>query len=305
MSRERCNDGPLHPTRRNVAEEEIGMRFSLFLLSFSLLAVFAGLSFAITTGSCADGTPYGKCSTKFPGQYCTGNINAPTLGTLLTTCPCSQFPGYVQQGDGDAASCIAAKCSDGTESGACSSTKPKKCVNGVLVDNSTGCGCPAGKRVAADGIFCEFIPCNDTGVSVPEGTCSPKKGKKCVNGALVDKASECGCSAGKTKVGETCAIVCSDGTEDGKCSATKPKKCTNGYLLDDAPTCGCPEGLSPVGKQCSAPVLGGLGGVDTLGGSPSENESGTAGASNALSCCCLPIALIGLAGGFAFFRKRK
>ena len=281
------------------------MKLYALLLVLAGLLAFSGLSSAqVVVGSCADGTQYGKCSAKYPGQYCTGSLANPTLGTLLTACPCSKFPGYLQQGEGDSASCIAAKCSDGTASGACASTKPKQCVNGALVDNSTSCGCPAGKQVATDGVFCEFIPCNDSGISVPEGTCSPKKGKKCANGQLSDKASECGCAPGLTKQGETCAIVCSDGTKDGDCSATKPKKCTGGYLLEDAAACGCPSGLNPVGKQCSASVLGGLGGVDTLGG-VTGNQSGSTGGASPLSCCCLPTALIGIAGGFAVFRKRK
>ena len=296
------------PTRRDIAKEEIGMRISLFALLFAgALIVISGLSFAIDVGNCADGTQYGKCSAKFPGQYCTGNIASPTLGALLTACPCSKFPGYVQQGDGDTATCIAAKCTDGTDSGACSATKPKQCANGALIDNSTACGCPAGKRVAPDKIFCEFIPCNDSGVTVPEGTCSPKKAKMCVNGQLVNKSSVCKCPTGQNVTGETCTLFCSDGTEDTKCSSTKPKKCTNGYLLDDAAACGCPEGLNPVGKQCSAAAIGDLGGADLLGGTGgSGNESsGGLGGANALSCCCLPTALIGIVGGFVFFRKRN
>lgn len=287
--------------------EAIGMRLLSLMLVFAGLIAFSGIASAqLVVGNCADGTQYGKCSAKFPGQYCTGNINSPTLGALLTACPCSKFPGYVQQGDGDTATCIAAKCTDGTASGACSATKPKQCANGALIDNSTACGCPAGKRVAPDGVFCEFIPCNDSGVSVPEGTCSPKKGKKCVNGALIDKASECGCAAGKTKVGESCGVVCSDGTEDAKCSSTKPKKCVNGYLLDDAVACGCPAGLNAVGKQCTSASIGDLGGVDLLGGTGgSGNESGTSGSTSALSCPCLPTALIGIAAGFVFSRKKE
>ena len=172
-------------------------------------------------------------------------------------------------------------------------------------DNATKCGCPAGKRVAAGGIFCEFIPCMDGDVSVPEGMCSAKKQKKCVNGQLVDKASDCDCPTGMTRQGETCGIVCSDGTKDGSCSITKPKVCTNGYLLDDALKCGCPDGLNAVGKQCTSPVVGSVGGADLLGGAAGNGTGSAAGGSSALSCCCLPTALIGIIGGFAFFRKNE
>jgi len=275
------------------------MRHVAFVFAFLALAL--GTAHAITVGSCADGTAYGKCSAVNPGSYCTGSISAPSLQTYVAKCPCNAVAGWEQQGEGDSAVCVQAKCADGTMSGACSSTKPKMCINGALSDNATKCGCPAGKRVAAGGLLCEFIPCTDGDISVPEGTCSAKRGKKCVNGALVDKASECGCPAGETAQGEICGILCSDGTKDGECSATKPKQCVNGYLLDNATKCGCPSGYVVAGKACSAPVLGGASSSDILGVGSGNDEEG--GAANALSCCCLPAALIGVIGGFAFFRR--
>jgi len=277
------------------------MRHFASVLVFLALAL--GMAHAVTVGNCADGTQYGKCSTVNPGSYCTGSISAPNLQVFVSHCPCTVAAGWVQDGQGDDATCIQAKCTDGTTNNACSSTKPKACVNGALVDNATKCGCPAGKRVAANGMFCEFIPCADGDISVPEGTCSAKKQKKCVNGALVDKASECGCPVGQTLQGETCGVLCSDGTKDGSCSSTKPKSCVNGYLLDDAVKCGCPEGMNAAGKICTSSVLGSLGGADILGASGGNSTAGASGGSSALSCCCLPAALIGVVGGFAFFRK--
>ncbi|MCX8195342.1 MAG: hypothetical protein N3G22_04535 [Candidatus Micrarchaeota archaeon] len=273
------------------------VRFALMASVF--LLILGGLSFA-GTASCADGTKHWECSTKFPGQVCVDG----KLYNYLKYCPCSNFPGYVQQGEGENAVCVAAKCPDGTEDGKCSATKPKQCVKGVLVDNAAVCGCPAGKRPAADGKFCEFIPCDDAGTSVPEGTCSPKREKKCVNGILTPKATECGCPPGKTAVGEKCLILCTDGTEDGKCSATKPKKCVNGYLLDDAESCGCPEGQVAVGKQCATSTKK-LGKADMIAAS-ATNQTGesASGKANALSCCCLPTALIGIVAGFILLRKR-
>ncbi|MFA5021315.1 MAG: hypothetical protein WC517_04635 [Patescibacteria group bacterium] len=263
------------------------------------------MAHAVTVGSCADGTQYAKCSTANPGSYCIGSISAPTLQLYVSKCPCEAVSGWVQQGAGDDATCVQAKCSDGTLNGQCSAvTKPKVCVGGTTyADNATKCGCPAGKRVAAGGVFCEFIPCTDGDVSVPEGMCSAKKQKKCVSGVLVDKASECGCPTGQTLQNESCGVVCSDGTHDGACSATKPKECTNGYLLDNAVKCGCPEGLNAAGKQCTNSILGSTNGADLLGSAGNDSNSGAAGSSNALSCCCLPTALIGVIGGFAFFRK--
>ena len=285
--------------------EAIGMRFFAFVLAFATLAL--GIAYAYGN-PCADGTAYGQCSSANPGSWCTGVATSPALGTLLTKCPCSNYLGWVQEGSGDNAVCVQAKCADGTLNGQCSAvTKPKVCVGGsTYSDNSTKCGCPAGKRVAAGGIFCEFVPCNDSGMSVREGECSPAKQKKCVSGALVDKASECGCPTGQTLQGETCGIVCLDGTKDGACSTTKPKECTNGYLLDNAVKCGCPEGLNAVGKQCTNSILGSTSGADLLGSSGNDtNGSSSAGTANALSCCCLPTALIGIVGGFAFFRKNE
>ena len=277
----------------------------LVALAAAILIILGGLAFA--AGTCSDGTAYGKCSSANPGSYCTGTLDSPALGVTLLVCPCDKFPGYIQEGEGDNAVCVLSKCTDGTEGGKCSTTKPKQCVAGALVDNATKCGCPDGKRVSANGMTCEFIPCNDSGLTVPEGLCSGNKPNKCVGGKLVEKASECGCPVGKTKSGEGCVLLCDDGTNDAECSSTKPKECVNGYLIDNAQKCGCPTGTNAVGKQCSANVIDALGGSDLLGGTPAGNASsgtGAAGGANALSCCCLPTALIGLIGGFAFFRKK-
>jgi hypothetical protein len=96
-------------------------------------------------------------------------------------------------------------CSDGTPGGQCSASKPQECVLGQLANNANRCGCPAGMRPAADGKACEFIPCMDNGVIVPAATCSPRTvGKKCENGSLIDKPSECGCPAGQFLSGNIC-----------------------------------------------------------------------------------------------------
>ena len=88
---------------------------------FAFILVIMALSFsmahAITIGSCADGTQYGKCSTVNPGSWCTGIMASPTLGALLSKCPCANYQGWVQQGDGDSAVCVQAKCADGTLNG--------------------------------------------------------------------------------------------------------------------------------------------------------------------------------------------
>ncbi len=66
------------------------------------------------------------------------------------------------------------KCSDGTEDGMCSVSKPKKCMNGALVDDSVTCGCSPGQ--SAEGTGCKILErecppeisqvCNNTNVTV-------------------------------------------------------------------------------------------------------------------------------------------
>ena len=41
-------------------------------------------------------------------------------------------------------------CADGTLYGSCSSSKPEMCIDGMLVDNATYCGCPAGHVVSGN-----------------------------------------------------------------------------------------------------------------------------------------------------------
>lgn len=153
-------------------------------------------------------------------------------------------------------------CSDGTPGGQCSAQKPLECILGQLAGNAARCGCPALMRAAQGGAACEYIPCMDNGVSVPDATCSPQtSGRMCVNGTLVDKASSCPCKFGTTKQGEACAIVlCADGTKAGACSANKPKECilteTNiGMLIDNASRCGCPAGQFRSGNICLCPIV--------------------------------------------------
>ncbi|MEM4348332.1 MAG: hypothetical protein QXN37_02060 [Candidatus Anstonellaceae archaeon] len=261
---------------------------AVFLLTVGF--VFAG------TASCQDGTKHGSCSKVNPGLYCIDG----KLHPYVSFCPCSAVPGWKQQGEGENAVCVQEKCADGTESGKCSSDKPKQCVGGRLIDNATACGCPPGKIISQNGLTCVFLPCNDSGVSVPEGTCSPKSaGKKCVEGKLVDKASECPCGAGTVKKGERCVVLCEDGTEVGSCSPSKPKECVLsglgvGVLLDNASKCGCPPGMETQGNRCieagaSLPSLSGGAETltETLNGSGTEPQQEEA---QPLSCFCCPSA---------------
>jgi len=286
------------------------MRFSVLILA-AVMIFSAGLGFAIDAANCLDGTPYNGCSTKTPGYWCHGSLTSPTLDVLLTVCPCTKTPGWAQQGEGDNAICVQAKCSDGTSNGQCSITKPKMCVNGALADNATACGCPSGKKASANGLTCEFIPCTDGTVSVPEGLCSPKtSGKKCVNGQLVDKASDCPCKSGTTKQGEACVVLCEDSTKSGECSTAKPKECVMsetgiGVLIDNAAKCGCPSGQVADGKRCTTTISVLGGGADLLGGTSGNSSQSGSSSASPLACCCLPAALIMLVAGFATFGKNE
>ena len=181
----------------------------------------------------------------------------------LGRCPEARFNyAAIASGKAEISEIRLKSCVDGTPGGQCSVQKPQECVLGQLVGNAIRCGCPALMRAAADGKTCEFIPCIDNGVSVPEAACSPKtSGKMCVNGQLVDKASSCPCKSGTTKQGEACAVVlCEDGTKAGVCSTNKPKECTLsetgiGALIDNAAKCGCPVGQFLSGNICSCPIV--------------------------------------------------
>ena len=178
----------------------------------------------------------------------------------LGRCPEARF-NYtaIAAGKAEIGSIRLKSCSDGTPGGQCSAQKPQECVLGQLAGNAAKCGCPAGMR--ANGNACEFIPCMDNGVSVPESACSPKtSGRMCVKGQLVDKASSCPCKPGTIKQGEACVVaLCEDGTKQGECSANKPKECVVsgtgvGILSDNAARCGCPAGQSLSGNACLCPM---------------------------------------------------
>jgi hypothetical protein len=179
----------------------------------------------------------------------------------LGRCPEARF-NYtaIASGKAEIGRILLKSCSDGTQGGQCSQQKPMECLLGSLAANAAKCGCPAGMRVASGGTICEYIPCIDGGVSVPEAACSPiTSGKMCVNGTLVDKASSCPCKAGTSRQGEACiAVLCHDGTIAGECSASKPQECAmagngTGVLVDNAARCGCPPGQHASGNSCLCP----------------------------------------------------
>jgi hypothetical protein len=266
-----------------------------------LFLVFLNLGFSADV-TCEDGTKLGQCSVKSPGKYCGGSYLNPYLDYYIKKCPCEAVPGWVQQGTGDNAICVKKTCSDGTAEGECSLSKPKQCVNGVLINNASKCGCPEGKRKSSDGINCESLFCKDGSYNVDEGSCSPLKPKKCVNGVLINKASECGCPTGTIKEGENCIKVCSDNTKEGECSSSKPKQCVNGVLINNASKCGCPEGKKPKDNDCVSdnPFF-------DQGTQEQKNEASSESSSqfSNLCCCCFPAALLVVAFGASLKRREE
>ncbi|MGC9114038.1 MAG: carboxypeptidase regulatory-like domain-containing protein [Candidatus Micrarchaeia archaeon] len=94
----------------------------------------------------------------------------------------------------------------------------------------------------------EPVYCAD---GTPAGYCSSEEPKYCTPwGNLVEKASLCGCPAGKEADGNHCVDKkCSDGTPYGKCNANH-EYCDNGFLRERADVCGCPEGERASGQYC-------------------------------------------------------
>jgi hypothetical protein len=82
--------------------------------------------------------------------------------------------------------------------------------------------------------------------------CSATRPMYCMNGALVEKASLCGCPDGYAVEQSRCVKVnrCGDGTIYGKCSTKKPLYCLDGELIPKASYCGCPEDDQVKGEAC-------------------------------------------------------
>jgi hypothetical protein len=204
--------------------------------------------------NCADGTARNACSTLKP-YYCTKDA---LLQENATQCGCPA--GWTKQGE----TCVkpgALACTDGTGFGNCSATKPYRCsADGRLVLEPQACGCPGGFSMV-NGQCLANQPagsppaCSD---GTAPNACSPLQPMQCLNGALVPKASVCGCPVGTFQVGDYCAddarqftIPCADGTAPNTCSSRQPFRCELGQLLPKATQCGCPSGYTQVGDSCT------------------------------------------------------
>ena len=153
------------------------------------------------------------------------------------------------------------KCFDGTDSGQCSSIKPKYCDNGALKSNCGRCGCSEDEVCQSDGSC--LLKCSD---GTPFGQCSENKPLLCFKGSLESNCFECGCFPGQIclnngscsgnievgagtedkketkKIFEKIIEECADGSSFGQCSLEKPKYCQDGALIDNCEMCGCNAG---------------------------------------------------------------
>lgn len=104
--------------------------FGVFLLLFS-----AGISFAITTYPCSDGTAYGMCSTATPGTKCLGLVANPSLIPSASKCGCTAVAGYkVDPADPD--KCVALETGCANNNPACGADY--NCVSNACVKKA-GC----------------------------------------------------------------------------------------------------------------------------------------------------------------------
>jgi len=104
--------------------------------------------------------------------------------------------GIDEDCDGVDAVCEILTCEDGTNYKECSSTKPRYCSNGTLINNCNTCGCPANQSCQTDG-GCKLIEnitktCSD---GTPHFQCSSTKPLYCGNGTLINNCQSCGCSS--------------------------------------------------------------------------------------------------------------
>lgn len=177
------------------------------------------------------------------------------------------------------------RCSDGTAYGECSSTKPLRCDNGLLIPDCTACGCPdsfacqKGKCVGTYSCIALYLPvCATDGKTYGNGCYAD------LVGAIVACDGECPCGDNQ----------CSDSTPCGWCSGEKPKRCENKTLVDSCDKCECPTGYECQGDgsctaslcsdgtlhgECSSALTGGTCGgslYDSCNDATTEAECGNA-----------------------------
>lgn len=142
---------------------------------------------------CIDGTIGGQCSAGKPSECVLGVLND---NSAKCGCP----PGMRAAPNGK--TCEFIPCIDNgatVASGACSPYGGRKCVEGVLIDSASACGCPSG--MASIGDKCEYV-CPD---GTFNNTCSASKPLFCANRTLINNSAACGCPDGHIISGNSCA----------------------------------------------------------------------------------------------------
>ena len=260
-------------------------------------------------GSCSDGTEYFKCSKTTPGLACLSSAGDLKLVNVLglpaerfQACKCSNFEGWVKQGD----KCVKTTCDyngNTIKNGACvEGTKPKRCVDGGLVNNAKVCGCPDGQQADESGIECM------TRIGCRWGTkpCSPREDCKFEESIQYDDGKcepKIGCAYGT----KTCASTeeCDSSTNpDGLCVKKQGCQYNN-------PRCGTGQKCNKITGLCfdsDEDTSGTVGKLEVT--SDDDVDTDTANAltdeeSGALCCPCMPAAGMVLLVTYIASRKKK
>ncbi|MFH1473430.1 MAG: PA14 domain-containing protein, partial [Candidatus Aenigmatarchaeota archaeon] len=126
---------------------------------------------------CSDDTLYGQCSSNKP-RYCDDGIlvdrcsecycpsgyecqddetcKVPACLADEKQCPDGSWVGRDPNNNCEFYPCGQLECEDGTAYGLCSSTKPKYCSSGTLVNNCQDCGCPSDQTCQSGGTCIEL-----------------------------------------------------------------------------------------------------------------------------------------------------
>ncbi|MFA5108389.1 MAG: hypothetical protein WC492_02550 [Candidatus Micrarchaeia archaeon] len=287
------------------------MKIGIILATMVLMASVIGIGWsAVYENKCSDGTGYWQCSQTQPGYACLPDSASATGLSLqndvanklvqdsktgMSKCACANFAGYAEV-DG---ACVKTTCVDGSktlQAGECSSTKPKRCTSGSLVDDPTACGCPEGKKASSDGKSCEVREGCRWGTSPCEKgyNCSYVESNTKDDGHCVAKK---GCSAYIPSEGKiTCTSMqeCDSSTNpDGVCITKQGCKYSN-------PACGTGKVCDMLSNTCESSDV-----VSATTIKTTKTANSAVSDSSNLSCCCLPTAgIVGLAG-IAIARRKK
>jgi C1A family cysteine protease len=198
---------------------------------------------------CTDGTVVNNCASTKP-KYCSNATGTPTT---INNCSCGCNANYVCNATDQ--SCYLLKCSDGTVNASCSTTKPKYCSNGTLINKCGTCGCASGYSCNATNQACYQV-CSD---GTPYGACSTVNiPYNCNSGTLTQDCVKCGGCWDTTSqfcntTTKTCQYYkCTDGTNFGSCSTTSPLYCNAGTLINNCGSCYCRSSTYGTYSSCNS-----------------------------------------------------